>query len=43
MQKVLNISLNNEDFAYFYEMTIVKEKYLNPIRKLIFNQESKKR
>lgn len=31
VKNVMKISLNNEDFAYFYEASIIKEKFINEI------------
>lgn len=35
MQSIITKSLNNEDFAYFYEMNMIETEYIDTIRKLL--------
>lgn len=38
-KEIMDKSLTNEDFAYFYEMSIIREKYIEAIRKKLSNQK----
>ncbi|MDD2916345.1 MAG: hypothetical protein PHH70_00675 [Candidatus Gracilibacteria bacterium] len=39
-QSTMNRSLNNEDFAYFYEMSIIRMKYIQTIKKKLSNNQN---
>ncbi len=41
MMNILSARFKNEDFAYFYEMTMIRDNYIQPIEKLIINIENK--
>lgn len=36
---IMKITLNNEDFAYFYEMSIINSEYISTIRKILSSNQ----